>query len=248
MQMKKWVQTGLIAGALMLVYTAGGLVQQHAPQQAAAQEETQVNSTITVQGTGMLSASPDWSELRVGAETEGETVAAAQSATAESIAAIKEALLKNGVQAEDIKTAEFNVRPNYQYDEKGSRSLNGFVVTHILHVGYGELGSVGKVLDAAAKAGANRIDNVQFTIEDRGDLEIKALEKAGKHARAKAEALAAAAGKTIVDIQQVTEQSGGGGLMGFERAAADDSDGGSTSIEIGQVDVSKSISVTYIVK
>lgn len=196
---------------------------------------------------GTVSANPDWSMMQIGVEQEAQTVEEAQAATAEAMDKIKQALLDNGVESENIRTAEFYVRPDYQYLED-RQELRAFIVQHILHVEYGDIENVGRLLDDAARAGANRIHKIRFTVRDSNSLETEALEKAVERARTKAEVLAKASGKTIVNIHRIVESDARAGLPIYETAMFADSAKSATSLEVGPVEVKQNISVTFEVE
>jgi uncharacterized protein YggE len=61
-------------------------------------------------------------------------------------------------------------------------------------------------MDAATKAGANIIGVFSWKASDEGHASRAALEAAGKDARAKAEALTAAAGKQIGEAVGISEE------------------------------------------
>jgi uncharacterized protein len=69
-----------------------------------------------------------------------------------------------------------------------------------------EPGRAGEILDAATKAGATIAGGFSLKASDESQARRAALEAAGKDARAKAEALAAAAGKQIGEAVGICEE------------------------------------------
>jgi uncharacterized protein YggE len=67
------------------------------------------------------------------------------------------------------------------------------------------LDRVSDALDAAAKAGANQIGRVHFTLKDRQTAETQVLREAATKARSQAEALASALGVTVARVLSVIE-------------------------------------------
>lgn len=244
---KNWFQVSVIVVVLLAACAAGINLPKEPSAVSWAAADTAAD-TITVQGIGNISASPDWSMLRLGAEMQAETVQEAQSATAEIIARVKTALLEHGADEDLIRTVEFRVQPNYRYENQGERILQGYTVRHILQVEYGDIENIGKLLDDVVKAGANRIDHVQFTVKDQTSLETSALEKAMEHAKIKAEALAKTAGKQIADVHQIHESGAPTGLPIARMAAPLEYDALGTVIEPGQIEIQKSVTVTFIMK
>ena len=68
-----------------------------------------------------------------------------------------------------------------------------------------DIARVGPVLNAALGAGANRLEGVEFSLEDDGALRREALAQAVTEARGKAEAMAAALGVALGPVQNAHE-------------------------------------------
>lgn len=69
-----------------------------------------------------------------------------------------------------------------------------------------EPGRVGEVVDVTARAGATVLGGFSFQVSDEAHARRAALDAAGKDARAKAEALASAAGRQIGDLVMISEE------------------------------------------
>ena len=82
----------------------------------------------------------------------------------------------------------------------------GYRVSNSVRVTLRDPSRLGEVLDAAVAAGANLTGGISLKLGDESAIRRTALEAAGKDARAKAEALAAAVGKQLGDPIAVTEE------------------------------------------
>ena len=110
----------------------------------------------------------------------------------------------------DIKTISYTVSPNYRYPKEGGEpSITGYTATNLVRVTLDDLTQVGKAIDAATATGANRIQNLRFSIKDEQGVQSQALREAAIKARQKAEALAGALGLKIQRVLAVTENSQG---------------------------------------
>jgi uncharacterized protein YggE len=89
------------------------------------------------------------------------------------------------------------VQPDVQFGSFHARKT--------LRIHVREAARVGEVVDAAARAGATVVGAFSFRASDESAARRSALEAAGKDARAKAEALAAAAGKQLGDPVAISE-------------------------------------------
>ena len=128
----------------------------------------------------------------------------AQSTVNEKIAAIKQALLDAGAKESEINTDSINIYANYDYSDN-TEVIVGYTANNTLSVRTTDIDNVGALIDAAFAAGANTLDNVQFTVQDDSEAREQALTKAVEDARRKADVLAAAAGLQIASIESIAE-------------------------------------------
>jgi uncharacterized protein YggE len=232
----------MILGALPLA-----LAQDAAP--AAGRE-----STLIVTGSASVTLQPDYATLNLGVVAQAETVADAQAQNATQMTAVLAALEKAGVAKEDIQTSYFTVNPVYGdmaasyemsavYPNPGGKPV-GYRVENTLQVTLRDIGSIGRTLDEAMKAGANQSYGISFESTQRPQAYDKALQEAVKEARRKAELVAQAAGKTLGGLVELQEQNVGYG-GGYMKTMAMDAAAPSTPISIGVLTVEASVQVTY---
>ena len=72
---------------------------------------------IAVTGLGVITAKPDLAILSLGIESRSQTVGLARSDAAEAMARLHVSLEKNKVKENHIKTDNFNIYPEYTYEE-----------------------------------------------------------------------------------------------------------------------------------
>ena len=84
--------------------------------------------------------------------------------------------------------------------------FGSYQARNTLRVNVREPGRAGEIVDAATKAGATVAGGFSLKAADEGQARKAALEAAGRDARTKAEALAAAAGKQIGDAVAIHEE------------------------------------------
>ncbi len=83
--------------------------------------------------------------------------------------------------------------------------FRSYFPSNTLRINVREPGRAGEIADMAARAGATLIGGLRFRPADEAGARRAALEAAGKDARLKAEALAAAAGKKLGEPIAITE-------------------------------------------
>src|SRR5687767_10921528 len=89
---------------ILLVSALGG------PTMADDDED---RTTISVTGTGRVSAAPDVAEINLGVVTQASTARDALRANNEAMARLVGLLKERGVAAKDIQTTNINVNPQY---------------------------------------------------------------------------------------------------------------------------------------
>jgi uncharacterized protein YggE len=162
---------------------------------------------IRATGTGTVSVQPDQAMVSIGVTTQAQTAADASAQNASQVAAVL-AQLKTVLGAGgEIKTINYSLNPNYVYPQGGVPTLTGFTANNTVQVTTSDLAGIGKVIDAAAQAGANRIDGLQFTLKDSEPPRRDALKAASIQARAHADSVAAGLGVRTGAV--VAAQEGG---------------------------------------
>jgi uncharacterized protein YggE len=153
---------------------------------------------------------PDIAYINIGVHTENKNATEAVATNTSQSEKVIEALKKLGVEEKDIQTNNFNIYPQQQYDSQGKPTGEiTYIVDNTVHVTVRNLDTIGKLLDAAVKAGANTISGIQFDVADKSEALSEARQSAVISARAKAEELAEAAGVTLGEVQTINEYSGG---------------------------------------
>ncbi len=159
---------------------------------------------VSVAGEGVVRIRPDLARLQVGVETRAATAQQAQAENARLTQAVVDAVLRLGVAGEDVQTAWLGLSPEYDYSGKSPR-LSGYRAFNQVNVTVRDLGRVGRVVDAAVAAGANNVSGVGFGLSDEAAVRRQALGKAVEDARARAEALARAAGVALGEVVSLAE-------------------------------------------
>ena len=231
------VRTFLTVCLLVSMISAIGRADQQPPRR-----------TITVTGTGEVSAAPDLALVSFAVETQAKTAAEAATANAAKTDKVVNAI-KGQLKGDDkIMTSGYSLEPQYQTQERGSLSpppIVGYVARNEVRVEINRIEAVGRLIDTAIAAGANRISNLQFTLKDRNPQLRAALAKAGAEARAQAESVATALGVQIKQVVAATTSSGPIVLPRYREGFAAAAANAATPLEPGEVKVSASLEVSY---
>jgi uncharacterized protein len=156
-----------------------------------AQTTTQPRNHVRAIGEASVSVRPDMARVSLGVTTEATTAADAAARNADLAAAVIAALRNLLGPNAEIRTISYTLSPVYTYPPGGGQpTLRGFQASNIVEAVIGDLSIIGRVIDAAISAGANRVDSLRLGIKDEDPVKAQALRLAGQKARAKAEAIA----------------------------------------------------------
>lgn len=181
-----------------------------------AGEDDDEKPTISVSGTGKLSAIPDIAEIQVGVRSQAPTAAAALSQNNESMNALYGILKESGIATKDIQTTQIQVSP--QYSQPPGRPIDnqnefiprivGYRVDNTVHITARDVSKLGGLLDGLVKAGANQIHGISFRVDNSEKLMHEVRKRAVADAKSKAELLAGEAGVVLGTPLKISEEGG----------------------------------------
>lgn len=164
--------------------------------------------TISVTGTGEVSAPPDMATISTGVTTQAKTAEEALQQNNQAMEKVLQTLKDKGVSAKDVQTSSFNVRPVYEQDDRGRQKpeITGYEVRNQVHVHVRKLSDLGEMLDALVQAGSNQISGISFGVDDESGIMNQARSRAIQNARERADVYAQAAGVKVGAVRQISEQ------------------------------------------
>jgi uncharacterized protein len=204
-------------------------------------------SSIRVTGDARVSARPDRVQIDLGVQTLAPQSQDAAGANARQLDAVLASVRKAAGPGAQIKTVSYSLTPNYQYHSGGEPTITGYTALNVLEVQLDDLARIGDVLDAATRAGANRVQGIQWTLRDQDAVRAEALRQAATRAHAEAEVLAGALNLKILRVLTVEESSPQivpvRSRMAAGRAAVSSAEV-ATPVESGTLDVSANVTLT----
>ncbi|MFI5322067.1 MAG: SIMPL domain-containing protein [Thermodesulfobacteriota bacterium] len=170
-----------------------------------AQDNRNGKRTLSVTGNGKADASPDIAYLTLSVETLAKAASQAVRDNSETtnkvIEVIKAKLGKN----DKVSTAGYNLAPVYEYNNQTNKTeFKGYRASNRVIVEMHNLNEIGKIIDSAAQAGLNNIENLSFDTTKRNEYRRDALKAAVNDAKATAETLSKAAGVSLTKILQLS--------------------------------------------
>ena len=200
-------------------------------------------------GRGVVHAVPDRAWITVGAESRAASAREAQRRNTEAMRPLLDKLRAAGVPADAVRTIGYDVQ--YEWDFVDNKRVGrGYVARNTVEIRVDAVERVGELLEVAGTGGATNLGGVRFDFKDRAAHEREALKLAVVEARAKADALAAAAGRTVDRVLRIDEDGasrpGPMPVLAMMRQA--DAGGAAPPIAAGEAEVAASVSLTVTLR
>jgi uncharacterized protein YggE len=161
------------------------------------------------------------------------------AANAEAAAKLIAALKAAGIPAKSLQTQQVSLSQRVSDD---GQTVVGYNASSAVSATVASIDKAGAIVDAAVAAGATSVEGPSLTLSNEQALERKALTGAVEDAKARAQALADAAGLALGSIVAISE---GGASQPVPYAAKAAADSGAVPIEPGTQTVTDSVTVTF---
>lgn len=218
---------------------------------SVTQTTTQKASSFDVTGESEIAVVPDNAQVTLGIRVTDAKVANAQQKVNQVMNDLKTKLKALGVDEKDIKTQDYSVYPNYDWSS-GTQRTNGYVVSASARVNVRQFDKINDIIDTSTAAGITEAGQVNFTLSDEKEEEVRkqAREEAIEKAKKNAEELAGLAGMRLGKIVNIYENNFGSPvpMLAEERlmnAAGGDMAKEATNISPGQSKYTYSVTLSY---
>jgi uncharacterized protein YggE len=239
----------LPASSVVLADTGdGGEVQSLAIAEGGHLISISVDGNVlTVVGNGREELPPDVADVALGVMMRGDSASEAAQGASAAMTAVIAALTEAGIAEDAIQTTQLNLSPVYDYETEPP-PIVGWEATNMVRVTISDIEAVGDTIDAAMQAGANRIDQISFRVDDPTAAKAAARAAAVADASVKAGELASAAGLDLTGIVSLSEIAGSSTQVSLDEVGQGDTTGGpgfATPVLPGTVEVVVSVSAVY---
>jgi uncharacterized protein YggE len=218
------------------------------PASAAEIQIASQGPVVELSVSETVRSAPDVAEVGAGVTTRAATAREALTQNSQAMDRIVARLRQLGIAGEDIQTSNFNLSPQYDYNQQsGEQVFRGYNVSNQVQVKLRDLPRAGEILDALVNAGANTIYGPNFMLEDDEAAKAEARAQAFARGRRMAEDYARMAGYSSVRLLEISEsvQNQGPIPQPMMARAAMDSSESAPPIEPGQVGTGVTITVKY---
>jgi len=226
------------------VAAVAGVVALAIPANGAGTAE---NRYITVTGVGTVSVVPDAIRFNATVSTIGSTNAAALSGASKSAAAVRAALKTAGIATKDIRSANISVYPEYNWTQETGTKITGYRASQSFDVLVRTASKAGGIIEAVVNAGGDSVQLggvIPTTLNPSAATE-DARAAAVANAKSKAFSYARLLGTSIGKVLSLEEQSSPVYSTPFPTAKAGAADATALEIDLGEQDVTVTITVRW---
>jgi len=167
-------------------------IYEVAPEQV--QQAQEAVAFIEVSGVATVSVPADQAQVSFAMETRGETAEAAATTNAEAMDRVLAALRGGNLPGLDLSTFGYSLQPQYATDPNRVRTIVAYVASNNVSGTVTDVDVVGRLIDLAIRAGANRVASITFSASDTEPARAQALAEAVGNARAEANVIAESLG------------------------------------------------------
>ena len=206
--------------------------------------------TIRTTGVGEVNVKPDEAHLEFGVETVAPTAQAASAENARRMERVIAALVAAGVPRNEIQTRGFAVYPDYEHNPQTPEPrIRGYRVSNTVVARTEAVAQIGKLIDAALAAGANRVSGVRFGVRNADVPRAEAIRRATARARTQAETIASALGVRLGPVLDATTADQPPRYVPQLEAVAmrQAADAASTPVEPGEQTITATVSLVFAI-
>ena len=203
---------------------------------------------IVVRGEATVRRVPDMAVVSLAVTVQDKDAGRARDEANRRASAILERLRGQGLPDADVQAPSLTVHPTYDYS-RGKPKITGYEASRPMTLRIRDIALLGPILDGMVDDGATQVHGTSMELAEPEAATREALTEAVAVARARAGALAEAAGLALGDPIRI-EEGGEAGATPFPRGAmmrmaADES--APTEITAGEIEISASVRVWFAV-
>lgn len=218
-------------------------------------KDAEERSVLTVRGEAVIQVPADELSLALGVVVQADNAADALAKNSGAMNKVIDALKKVGLSSDELRTGQLSLRPIHsrapkEVPEDWQAKIIGFEATNMVLIATQKLHLAPMFIDAAAKAGANQIQELQFSVKDKQKWRSAVIAQATENAISDAMALTVAAhvklGRIIdLKLDEVPTPSPHRFAM---KAMAYTSSNSSPPIEEGTIELRAAVTAVYKIK
>ncbi len=156
-------------------------------------------NTVYVGADGKYETAPDTAVIQFNISAQADTAKAAYEQAAKQAEVVRQVLRANGIEPKAAEIGFFSLNPQYDYKDP-KHKLIGYQVTTSVTLKLKDFSKIGPITQQLSEANVGGSQSMSYTLESTETAKAKAVEDAYNRARASAQALAAASGRTLGEL------------------------------------------------
>lgn len=226
--------------------TASGQAVPPSPPAMGGQEAA-APGWIQVNGTGSVDVAPDRASVSFAVETRARDAGGAAQSNADAMDAVLRAVRAADLPGLELQTFGYSLRPEYATnDNQRTREIVAYTASNNVRATVADVNLVGRIIDLAIGAGANRVAGISFFASDTDEARNQAMADAVRDATGEARIIAETLGYRLGAPLEV---NGGatrpGPLMMEQDMALFRAQAAPTPIEAGSQTVTANVSIRF---
>jgi uncharacterized protein len=238
----------ILIGLVLLLFIAMGISALTNRGDNSEYSGNNVNQ-ISFTGEGKVYTSPDIAFVDFSVVTQGTNIDKVQDDNTKKMNKVVEYLKSFGIEEKDIKTTNYNLYPQYTYENNQIPQIMGYQINQTLSVKIRKIDQAGEILKNVVNAGINQVNSFYFGVENDEEIKEQARQIAIETAKKKAEKMASQIGIRLGKIIGFSESSGGYPVPMYDSYKASGMGGsGTPNIQAGENEIIVNVTLNYEVK
>jgi len=206
------------------------------------------NNTISFTGEGKVYTTPDIVFVDFSVVTQGADINNVQEDNTKKMNKVIDFLKGFGIEEKDIKTTNYNLYPQYTYENNQIPQIMGYQISQTLSVKIRKIDQAGEILKKVVNTGINQVNSFYFGVENDEAAKEQAREIAIEEAKKKAEKLASQIGIKLGKIIGFSDNSNNYPVMYDSYKAYGMGRGGTPNIQAGENEITINVTLIYEIK
>jgi uncharacterized protein len=163
------------------------------------------------------------------------------------MSAVQQKLTDAAIPKDAIRTTGYSIQQEFDFSN-GRRVPRDYLAHNGIEIRLDGVDRVGEILDLVVQAGATSVLGVRFDVKDRTLLERDVLMHAVQDARARADSLAAGAGRTVDRVIRIDDSRQPRIVPQPMTMRAQAADSAPTPVEPGLIEIHAQVTLTVSIK
>jgi hypothetical protein len=172
---------------------AAPLASAQAPTVSAAP------NTVFAGADGKFEAAPDTAFVQFNLSAQADNAKTAYESAAKQAEQTRQIMRDNGIDPKTAQIGSYSIQPMYDW-KTAKRKLIGYRVSTNVSLKLKDFAKIGPITQQLADAAVSESQSVNYTLDNMDDAKSKAVEDAYRRARASADSLARAAGRSVLEL------------------------------------------------